>query len=67
MYQDWIEHKWTLEQIEAIRWRYDNLIYENIADQIGVAYQNVQKRLKAADWDLFKNGMQFIERILKNT
>jgi predicted transcriptional regulator len=38
--------------------------YEEIAGKLGVAYQNVQKRLKAAHWDEFSKGIGFIEKVL---
>jgi predicted transcriptional regulator len=38
--------------------------YEEIARKLGVAYQNVQKRLKAANWDEFSKGIKFIETVL---
>ena len=36
--------------------------YEEIAGKLEIAYQNVQKRLKAANWDEFSKGMEFIEK-----
>jgi predicted transcriptional regulator len=39
--------------------------YEEIANKLGVAYQNVQKRLKAANWDEFSQGIEFVEKVLK--
>ena len=53
MYQDLIESRWTLEQMEAARWRIEMLPYKKIAKTVGVAWQNIQKRLKAAYWDQF--------------
>jgi hypothetical protein len=38
--------------------------YEEISPKLGVAYQNVQKRLKAANWDEFSHGLAFIEKTL---
>jgi hypothetical protein len=63
-YQDLLEEKWTRAQWEAIRWRLILPTYEEIADKLGVAYQNVQKRLKAANWDEFSQGIAFIEKFL---
>jgi hypothetical protein len=65
MYQDMVEADWTLPQWEAIRWRLVSPTFEKIAERIGVAYQNVQKRLKAAHWEEFSRGMAFIEKVLK--
>jgi hypothetical protein len=62
MYQDLLEEKWTRAQWEAIRWRLMLPTYEEIAGKLGVAYQNVQKRLKAANWDEFNKGKEFIEK-----
>src|SRR4030042_2745861 len=53
MYQDLLEEKWTRAQWEAIRWRLILPTYEKIAKKLGVAYQNVQKQLKEANWDEF--------------
>ncbi|MEI9478187.1 MAG: SatD family protein [Deltaproteobacteria bacterium] len=65
MYQDFLEERWTRAQWEAVRWRFKLPTYEEIARKIGIAYQNVQKRLKAAKWDEFSQGLEFIERSLK--
>jgi hypothetical protein len=64
MYQDLLEEKWTRPQWEAIRWRLMLPTYEEIANKLGVAYQNVQKRLKAANWDEFNQGIEFVEKVL---
>src|SRR4030066_1565063 len=64
MYQDLLEEKWTRAQWEAIRWRLVLPTYEEIANKLGVAYQNVQKRLKAANWDEFSQGIEFVEKVL---
>ena len=64
MYQDLLEEKWTRAQWEAIRWRLMLPTYEEIAKKLGVAYQNVQKRLKAANWDEFSQGVDFVEKLL---
>ena len=64
MYQDLLEKKWTRAQWEAIRWRLVLPTYEGIAGKLGVAYQNVQKRLKAANWDEFSKGLDFIDNVL---
>jgi len=64
MYQDLLEEKWTQAQWEAIRWRLVLPTYEEIANKLGVAYQNVQKRLKAANWDEFNQGIEFVEKVL---
>jgi hypothetical protein len=65
MYQDLLEEKWTRAQWEAVRWRFVLSTYEEIASRLGIAYQNVQKRLKAANWDEFSRGLEFIEQSLK--
>ena len=63
-YQDLLEEKWTRAQWEAIRWRLVLPTYEKIGKKLGVAYQNVQKRLKAASWDEFNQGIEFVEKVL---
>ena len=64
-YQDMLEGRWTRPQWEAIRWRMVLSTYEEIGKRLGIAYQNVQKRIKAANWDEFSQGLEFIERSLK--
>jgi hypothetical protein len=60
MYQDLIENRWTPAQLEAVRWRQQLSTYEAIGQKIGIAKQNVQKRLRAACWDEFRRGIDFI-------
>lgn len=67
MYQDMVERRWTREQHTAIRWRLENETYEKIAEKLDIAYQNVQKRIKAAHWDEFSRGMDFIEKSVAHT
>lgn len=67
MYQDMLEERWTRAQWEAARWRFQLPTYEDIAKRIGIAYQNVQKRLKAAKWDEFNRGLHFVEKLLSHT
>jgi hypothetical protein len=64
-YQDMLEGRWTRPQWEAIRWRMILPTYEEIGKRLEIAYQNVQKRVKAANWDEFSQGLEFIERSLK--
>lgn len=61
-YQDLLEEKWTRAQWEAVRWRLMLPTYEKIAKELGVAYQNAQKRLKAASWDEFNRGLNLLRR-----
>ncbi len=63
-YQDLLEEKWTRAQWEAVRWQLMLPTYEKIAKELGVAYQNAQKRLKAASWDEFNRGIEFVEKVL---
>ena len=65
MYQDLLEESWTRAQREAVWWRFQLPTYEAIAEKIGVAYQNIQKRLKAARWEEFNRGLEFVERTLR--
>lgn len=67
MYQDMLERHWTREQHTAVRWRLENETYGKIGEKVGIAQQNVQKRLKAARWDEFSTGMTFIEKTLQVT
>jgi len=54
----------AVRTVKAIRWRLMLPTYEEIAGKLGVALQNVQKRLKAANWDEFSKGIGFIEKVL---
>jgi hypothetical protein len=65
MYQDLIESRWTLGQMEAIRWRMEMLPYKKIAQTVGVAWQNIQKRLKAAYWSQYYFGLKFLEKLIE--
>jgi len=65
MYQDLLEESWTRAQREAVWWRFQLPTYEAMAEKIGVAYQNVQKRLKAGRWEEFSRGLEFVEGTLQ--
>ena len=64
MYQDLLEYRWTAAQREAVRWRMEGETYGVIGDKLGIALQNVRKRLRAACWDEFQLGMDYVKRVL---
>jgi len=66
-YQDMLLLSWTLAQWQAIRLRDLDFNLKEIGKKLGVAYQNVQKRLKAANWDQYNRGREFIAGLLKST
>jgi len=62
MYQDLLENRWTALQCETIRYRLQHQTYETIGKELGITKQGVEKRLRAAYWDEFSGGMDFITR-----
>lgn len=65
MYMDMLEAGWSRAQREAAAWRLQQLTYEQIGERIGISYQNVQKRLRAAGWREFEGGLEFVESIIR--
>lgn len=63
-YQDLIELSWTDKQKEAIYWYYQELTMKDISKKLGIAFQNVEKRINKANWKLFSNGMRYITDLL---
>jgi hypothetical protein len=51
---DALERGWTGAQWEAIYRRDRNVTLQQIGDELGIAYQNVSKRLIAANYPLHK-------------
>ncbi|MCX6355281.1 MAG: SatD family protein [Candidatus Aureabacteria bacterium] len=66
-YQDMILSSWTPAQWQAILMRDRGLSLKHIGRKLGVAYQNVQKRLKAANWECYTRGRSYLEDLLSNT
>lgn len=66
-YQDLILLNWTEAQWQAISWRDRGLNLKKIGSKLDVAYQNIGKRLKAANWEIYLQGRKFLENYLKET
>ena len=64
MYQDLLENRWTALQRETIRYRLQHQTYELIGKELRITKQGVEKRLRAAYWDEFSRGMDFISKAL---
>lgn len=67
MYNDFIETKWTDKQKEAIYWMNKEDTMKLIAKKIDITRQNVKKRIRNSDWDLYKIGELYIHKLLKRT
>lgn len=63
---DRMMQSWTAPQWEAIRWSLLGLKREEIAKKLGIAHQNVTKRLHAASWLHFRVGRDFLYRLLES-
>jgi len=66
-YQDVILLNWTPTQWQAITWRDQGFNLKEIGLKLNVAYQNISKRLKAANWEIYIQGREFLENYLKET
>lgn len=66
-YQDMILSSWTPAQWQAVLMRDRGLSLKYIGKKLGVAYQNVQKRLKAAKWEHYSEGRSYLTELLKST
>ncbi len=66
-YQDMILLNWTEAQWQAVSWRDQGLNLKEIGSKLNVAYQNIGKRLKAAHFEIYFRGREFLENYLKNT
>ena len=66
-YQDMILSSWTMAQWQAIQMRDRGLSLKHIGRKLGVAYQNAQKRLKAANWEYYARGKAYVADLIRNT
>ena len=57
--------RWTVPQWKAVRWMLLNLKREDAARRLGVAHQNVTKRLLAAGWPHFQAAAAYIGNVLE--
>lgn len=57
---DHFQQEWTREQWEAVRWILLGMKREQIGSRLGVAHQNVTKRLAAADWASFAVAFEYL-------
>lgn len=67
MYNDFIENKWTEKQKEAIYWMNKEDTMKLISKKIDITRQNVKKRIRNSNWDIFKNGELYIHELFKQT
>lgn len=63
-YQDFLESQWTDKQKEALYWHIKGYNLKRSSKKIGIAHQNVDKRLKNSNWNLFSDGMQYIRELI---
>ncbi|MEK7378719.1 MAG: SatD family protein [Candidatus Binatota bacterium] len=61
---DYLEQSWTVPQWEAVRWSILGLTRKEIAKKLGIAHQNVTKRLLAAGWPHFEIAVAFLRSAL---
>lgn len=61
---DYMQQAWTLPQWEAVRWSVLGLKREQVASKLGIAHQNVTKRLLAAGWSHFEVAAGFLRKVL---
>jgi hypothetical protein len=61
---DRMEQGWTGPQWEAIRWSLLGRKREWIGRRLGIAHQNVTKRLSAAGWPYFEPALDFVGVLL---
>lgn len=60
-HMDHLEQHWTPPQRDAIAMAAAGLRYVDIGDRLGVSLQAVQKRLSAANWDLYLQGHEAVK------
>jgi hypothetical protein len=64
---DFFEKNWTIKQRKAVYHYLVNKNLKNVANELDIAYQNVQKRLIAANWKTFEYGKKYISNKIKYT
>jgi len=64
MYNDFIEQQLTEKQKEAIYWHIKGFTLLESSKKIGIAHQNVDKRIKKSNWKLISKGMQYIRELI---
>ncbi len=62
MLMDTIQNSWTKEQWDAIH-KYEKYgTYKKAGNALGISYQNVEKRCRAANWKQFNNAEKTMEK-----
>jgi SatD family protein len=62
---DYLFEAWTLPQWEAVRWTILGHTRQEIAKKLGIAHQNVTKRLLAAGWPHLEEPLRFVGGVLQ--
>lgn len=63
---DTIQSKWTPAQWEGVMTYEEQGTYKKAANQLGVAFQNVEKRCRAANWLALKQAEEAIKSAVLN-
>ncbi|MFW6311484.1 MAG: SatD, partial [Nanoarchaeota archaeon] len=61
-----LQSEWTDSQWEAIYYYEKKGTYKKAAEELNIAFQNVEKRCKAAKWKEIKFAEKSINKIIKN-
>lgn len=64
---DYLFERWTVPQWEAVRWTLLGHTRKAISKKLGIAHQNVTKRLLAAGWHYLEHPFQFMHGLLLET
>src|SRR5438093_3358494 len=62
---DYLFERWTVPQWEAVRWTILGQTRQVIARKLGIAHQNVTKRLLAAGWPHLEPPLRFLNGLLR--
>jgi hypothetical protein len=58
---------WTVAQWEAVRWAVLGQTRQAVAKKLGIAHQNVTKRLTAAGWPYLEPALDFLTQLTQRT
>jgi len=62
---DYLFERWTVPQWEAVRWTILGHTRQSISKKLGIAHQNVTKRLLAAGWPYLEHPFRFVGGLLQ--
>jgi SatD family (SatD) len=63
---DYLFEQWTVPQWEAVRWTLLGHTRQEISKKLGIAHQNVTKRLLAAGWPFLESPFRFVGGLLQD-